>query len=84
MVRKTEVDLFHSSSFNIFPYLIYTELISSLLDPKLVDPGSTLVHTWGATRLSAVPAVVKPFTFHFNETLSQIGSLRTFRTSLKS
>jgi len=25
-------------------YLIYTDLISSLLDPKLVDPGSTLVH----------------------------------------
>jgi len=27
------------------PYLIYTDLISSLLDLKLVDPGSTLVHT---------------------------------------
>jgi len=26
-------------------YLIYTDSISSLLDPKLVDPGSTLVHT---------------------------------------
>jgi len=25
-------------------YFIYTDLISSLLDPKLVDPGSTLVH----------------------------------------
>jgi len=25
-------------------YFIYTDLISSLLDPKLVDPGSTLIH----------------------------------------
>jgi len=25
-------------------YFIYTELISSLLDPKLVNPGSTLIH----------------------------------------
>jgi len=25
-------------------YLIYTDLISCLLDPKLVDLGSTLVH----------------------------------------
>jgi len=26
-------------------YLIYADLISSLFDPKLVDPGSKLVHT---------------------------------------
>jgi len=26
-------------------YFIHTDLISSLLDPRLVDPGSTLVHT---------------------------------------
>jgi len=26
-------------------YLIYNNLISSLLDPKLFDPGSTMVHT---------------------------------------
>jgi len=26
-------------------YFIYTDTISSLLDPKLVDSGSTLVHT---------------------------------------
>jgi len=25
-------------------YLIYTDLISCLLDPRLVDPGSTLIH----------------------------------------
>jgi len=25
-------------------YFIYTDLISSLLDPKLVNPGSTLIH----------------------------------------
>jgi len=25
-------------------YFIYTDLISSLLDPRLVDPGSTLIH----------------------------------------
>jgi len=27
------------------PYFIYTDLISSLHDPRLVDPGTTLVHT---------------------------------------
>jgi len=26
-------------------YLIYTDLLRGLLDPKLLDPGSTLVHT---------------------------------------
>jgi len=25
-------------------YFIYTDLISSFLDPRLVDPGSTLTH----------------------------------------
>jgi len=25
-------------------YFIYTDLISSSLDPKLVDPGSTLIY----------------------------------------
>jgi len=25
-------------------YFIYTDLISYLLDPRLVDPGSTLIH----------------------------------------
>jgi len=25
-------------------YFIYTDLITSLLDPKLVDPGSTLIY----------------------------------------
>jgi len=25
-------------------YFIYTDLIRSLLDPRLVDPGSTLIH----------------------------------------
>jgi len=25
-------------------HLIYTDLISSLLDPRLIDPGSTLIH----------------------------------------
>jgi len=25
-------------------YFTYTDLISSSLDPKLVDPGSTLIH----------------------------------------
>jgi len=28
----------------MMPYFIYTDIISSLLDPKLVDPGSTLIH----------------------------------------
>jgi len=26
------------------PHFIYTDLISSLLDPRLVYPGSTLIH----------------------------------------
>jgi len=26
------------------PYFIYIDLISSLLDPKLVDPGLTSIH----------------------------------------
>jgi len=25
-------------------YFIYTDIISSLLDPRLADPGSTLIH----------------------------------------
>jgi len=45
MLRKTEVkSRSHFSSFNIMSYLIYTDLISSFLDPKLVDPRSTLIH----------------------------------------
>jgi len=28
-------------------YFIYTDLISRLLDPRLVDPGSTLIHADG-------------------------------------
>jgi len=52
MVRKTElkstVDHSHFSSFNIMSYFIYTDLISSLLDPRLVDPGSTLIFYIGA------------------------------------
>jgi len=46
MVIKIEkVDLSHFNSFNITSYFIYTDLISSLLDTKLVDPGSTMAHT---------------------------------------
>jgi len=46
MVRKTELKsrLSRFSSFNISSYFIYTGLSSSLLDPRLVDPISTLVH----------------------------------------
>jgi len=50
MLSKTELNsrsiLF--SSFNIMSHFIYTDLISSLLDPRLVDPGSLwsmLAHT---------------------------------------
>jgi len=32
------------SSISIMPCFIYTNLISNLLVPRLVDPGSTLVH----------------------------------------
>jgi len=32
---------------------IYTDLISSLLDPKLVNPGSTLIHV-GATLINRI------------------------------
>jgi len=34
----------HFSSFNVVPYFIYTDLISGLPDPRLVDPGSSLIH----------------------------------------
>jgi len=48
MVRKTKlkrtVDLSHCSSFNMMSYFIYTDLIISLLDERLVDPGLTLIH----------------------------------------
>jgi len=46
MVRKTElkVDLSHFSSFNIMSCLIYTDLISSLLDPTIVNPGLSLIY----------------------------------------
>jgi len=41
-VRKTElkVEISHFSSFNIMPYFVYADIISSLLDLRLVDPGS--------------------------------------------
>jgi len=32
-------------------YFIYTDLISSLLDPRLVDSGSTLIHIGAYDRL---------------------------------
>jgi len=46
MLKKTneKIDLSHFSSFNIISYFTYTDLICSLLDPKLVDPESTLIH----------------------------------------
>jgi len=45
MVRKTELKSKSISfnSFNIMSYFIYIDLISSLLDPRLIDPGSTLI-----------------------------------------
>jgi len=44
-LQNGEENWTHFSSFNITSSLICTDLISSLLDPKLVDPVSTLVHT---------------------------------------
>jgi len=46
MVRKAEqiVDLSHFTSFNIMSRFIYTDLFSSLLNPRHADPGSTLIH----------------------------------------
>jgi len=43
------------SSFIIISYFIYIDLISSLLDPRLVDPGSTLLYV-GAYG----PKILKP------------------------
>jgi len=46
MMRKTELkgrSIFHFNSFNMMSYFTYTDLINSLLDPKLVDPGSVLI-----------------------------------------
>jgi len=47
MVRKTELNV-DFISFQLlqnlsYEYFIYIDLISSLLDPKFVDPGSTLI-----------------------------------------
>jgi len=39
-----QVRISRFSSFNIMSYLIYNNLISSLLDPKLVDHESILIH----------------------------------------
>jgi len=54
-MRKTELEsnLFHFSSVNIWSYFIYTDLISSLLNTRLVDPGSTLIYvdTFGSKNL---------------------------------
>jgi len=46
MIRKTELKIYHLifSSFNITSYFICNDLISSLFDPRLVDPGSTLIY----------------------------------------
>jgi len=50
MVNKAELNRsFHFSSFNIILYFIYTDLIS-LFEPRLVDPGSILIH-FGAQAL---------------------------------
>jgi len=51
MVRKTKQKS-RSSSFNIMSYFICTDLISSLFDPRLVDPGSTLINV-GAYHVGA-------------------------------
>jgi len=52
-------------------YFIYTDLIGSLLEPKFVDPGSTLIHvgdpyapTWfkvdpGSTSLGSSKLLIK-------------------------
>jgi len=42
--EENKVDLSYFRFFNIMTYFIYTDLISSLLDQRLVDPGSTLIH----------------------------------------
>jgi len=42
--NNKQVDLCNFSSFNIMSYFIYADLISSLLNPRHVDPGSTLIH----------------------------------------
>jgi len=40
---------------------IYIDLISSLLDPKVVDPGSTLVHTFKRIDFSKMFMQNQPF-----------------------
>jgi len=39
-----KIYLSHFSFFRIVSYFTHTNLISSLLDPKFVVPGSTLIH----------------------------------------
>jgi len=48
MLKKTELKVHqsHFNSFNITSYLIYTDLIISLLDPKLVDSNLIADQVW--------------------------------------
>jgi len=50
MVRKAELKSWSISSLNIMSSFIYTDLISSLLDPRIVDPGSTLIYVGACGR----------------------------------
>jgi len=63
MVRKIELKstivLSHFSFFNIMSYFIYIDLISNLLDPGLVDPGSTLINVVAYDRKSFLASYCK-------------------------
>jgi len=43
MVRRTELKS-RCITLQLLQYLIYADLIGNLLDPRFVDPGSTLIH----------------------------------------
>jgi len=58
-------------------YFIYTDLISSLLDLKLVDPGSALMHTALRLLLIDLTFTVKLPCSHSVEILT-VGTLKRF------
>jgi len=46
--------------FNIMSYFIYTALISSLLDPRLVDPPRWCIDPWSITLQRAGKLCIMP------------------------
>jgi len=75
MVKETELQAYFCS-FNIISYFFYADLISSLLDAKVVDPRSNLIYVgeydvvpqkwfrWYHSRLRSLPVTYAAFTLN--------------------